>query len=50
MLTIPETIVTDLMMSVESVFNACSPLILLIFGVGLAFYVAQQIMNFLPHK
>lgn len=50
MLTIPDSIISDLMMSVESVFNAFSPLILLLFGVGITFYISKQIIALLPHK
>jgi len=49
-MTIPDSIITDLMSSVASVFDACKPLILLIFGVGLVFFIARNIQALLPSK
>jgi len=49
-MTIPDTIVSDLISSVGNVFDACQPLILLIFGIGITFYIAKGIQALLPTK
>lgn len=47
-MTIPTEIVNDIMLSVADIFNACQPLILIIFGVGIVFYIAKNIQSLLP--
>jgi len=49
-MTIPTDIITDLMTSTASVFDACKSLVLLIFGVGLVFFIARNIQTLLPSK
>lgn len=47
-MTIPDTIVTDLMSSVVTTVNSVIPLIVIIFGVAICFYVAKMIVSILP--
>ena len=47
-MTIPTEIVNDIMLSVASIFNACQPLILIIFGTGIVFFIAKNIQAILP--
>lgn len=49
-MTISQQVITDLMASIASVFDACKPLILVIFGVSIVFYVARNIQKLLPRK
>jgi hypothetical protein len=47
---ISSQVISDLMASIGSIFDACKPLILLIVGVGIVFYIAKNIQELLPHK
>lgn len=47
---ISSQVISDLMASIASIFDACKPLILLIIGVGIVFYIARNIQGLLPHK
>lgn len=49
-MTIDTQITNDLMTSVASIFNACQPLIVLIFGVAIVFFIARNIKGLLPRK
>jgi hypothetical protein len=49
-MTIPADIITDIMTSTSSIFDACRSLVLLIFGVGLVFFIARNIQTLLPSK
>jgi hypothetical protein len=49
-MTISTQVITDIMESVAGVFDACKPLILLLFGVGIVFFIARNIQTLLPKK
>lgn len=49
-MTVSTQVITDLMASVASVFEACKPLIILLFGVGIVFFIARNIQTLLPKK
>lgn len=47
-MTIPDTIVSDIMTSVVTVFDGCKALIIALFGIGLVFFIARKIRVLLP--
>ena len=47
-MTIPENIVSDLISSTSSVLNGFSNLIIILFSVGIVFYISRGLVNLLP--
>lgn len=47
-MTIPTTIVTDIASSTSSVLAGSIPLVLLLFGIGIAFFMAKMLIHLLP--
>jgi hypothetical protein len=45
---VPTTIVTDIASSTASVFAGSLPLIIILFGVGITFYIIRNIVSLLP--
>lgn len=47
-MNIPTSIVNDLASSTGAVLNGSIPLILILFGIGIAFFVVKNIVALLP--
>lgn len=47
-MTIPTEIINDISSSTASVLDGSIPLILILFGIGIAFYIVKGLMSFLP--
>lgn len=47
-MTIPTSTVTDLITSTGGVLAGLLPLIIIIFGIGIAFYIIKNIISMLP--
>lgn len=47
-MNIPTTTISDIASSTQSVLTGSIPLILILFGIGIAFYIIRQIINILP--
>jgi len=47
-MTIPISIVGDISSSTASVLDGSIPLILILFGIGIAFFIVKGLMSFLP--
>jgi len=47
-MTIPATIVQDLSSTTASVINGSIPIIIILFGIGIAFYIVRNLASFLP--
>lgn len=49
-MTIPTSIVEDLSSSTASVLDGSIPLILILFGIGIAFFIVKGLIGFLPKR
>jgi len=47
-MTIPTTVVTDIITSVISILDGSTPLIVLLFGTGISFFIAQKVIKMFP--
>jgi len=47
-MTIPASIVSDISSTTASVLSGSIPLIIILFGIGIAFYVVRNLASFLP--
>jgi len=47
-MVIPSTIVNDIASSTASIFAGSSPLIIILFGIGIAFYIIRNIIAIIP--
>lgn len=47
-MNVPNEVVNDLVSSTSAVFSGALPLIIILFGLGIAFYIVRQIVSFLP--
>lgn len=47
-MTIPTQIVNDISSTTSQILDGSIPLILILFGIGIAFYVVKGIISFLP--
>jgi hypothetical protein len=45
---IPSTIVADISSTTASIINGSVPLIIILFGIGIAFYIIRNLVSFLP--
>jgi len=45
---VPTTIVNDLASSTASIFAGSLPLIVILFGIGIAFFIVRNLASFLP--
>jgi len=45
---VPSTIVTDLSSSTVSVFAGSLPLIIILFGIGISFFVIRNLISIIP--
>lgn len=47
-MTIPSTIVIDIASTTSSVFAGTTPLIIILFGIGIAFFIIRNIIAIIP--
>lgn len=47
-MTIPDTIVNDLMTSTASILGGFAPVIIILLGIGIVFYLSKGILELLP--
>jgi hypothetical protein len=47
---IPSNIVVDISSTTSSVISGSLPLIIILFGIGIAFYIARSLITLLPKK
>jgi len=47
-MTIPTSVVTDIASSTAALANGSTSLIIMLFGIGVAFYVGRNVREFFP--
>lgn len=47
-MTIPANIITDLEASTRDIFNGSAPLVLVLFGIVIGFYLVRNILGLIP--
>ena len=47
-MTIPSSIVSDIVSSTSGLMISAQPLLLILFGIGIAFYVIQKLVAIFP--
>lgn len=45
---IPTTIVTDIASSTATIFRGSLPLIIVLFGIGITFYIIRNLVSMIP--
>jgi hypothetical protein len=49
-MTVPDSIVNDLLLSTQAIFAGTEGLIIIVFGTVLGFYVLREILAFFPKR
>lgn len=47
-MTIPSTIVSDIASSTSAIFGGSLPLIIILFGISIAFFIVRHLVSLLP--
>jgi hypothetical protein len=47
-MTIPDPIVSDIVSSIASILNGAMPLIVILFAIGIAFFLVRNLISLLP--